>query len=360
MELHLVGGFLGSGKTTAIVTLSKRLISQGVKVGVVTNDQGKYLVDTAFIKSNDIPSVEVTNGCFCCNYENLEEKLEQLKDSAKPDVIFAESVGSCGDLVATVIKPLLELEGSKTKPTSLSVFVDSQLLQLYLTGEELPFSENVLYIFKKQIEEGQILVLNKIDLLNQPEIDQLITLANLAFPSKTIRVQNSQNPDDVWDWYQLVSKSNHISDLKPIQMDYEKYGLGEAELAWFDQEIQISNKNGNVVPAIITLIQTIQMKLYAEQSTIGHLKFIIRTPEIDKKVSITTIEQSGWEGELMHLYSENATVLINARAQISPTRLEILIHQATDHISQLPNIVVKVSPPDSFQPGFPHPTHRME
>ena len=343
MELHLVGGFLGSGKTTAIVTLSKRLISQGVKVGVVTNDQGKYLVDTSFVKSNAIPSVEVTNGCFCCNYEDLEEKLEQLKDSAKPDVIFAESVGSCGDLVATVIKPLLELEGSKTKPTSLSVFVDSQLLQLYLTGEELPFSENVLYIFKKQIEEGQILVLNKIDLLSQPEIDQLITLANLSFPSKTIRVQNSQNPDDVWDWYQLISKSTNISDLKPIQMDYEKYGLGEAELAWFDQEIQLSNKNGNIVPAIIDLIQTIRANLSAEKSTIGHLKFIIRTPVIEKKVSITTIEQSGWEGELMHLHSENATVLINARAQISPMRLEILIHQATDHISQLPNIVVKVS-----------------
>lgn len=356
----MVGGFLGSGKTTAIVTLSKHLISQGLKVGVITNDQGKYLVDTSFVKSNAIPSVEVTNGCFCCNYEDLEEKLEQLKDTAKPDVIFAESVGSCGDLVATVIKPLLELEGSKTKPTSLSVFVDSQLLHLYLTGEELPFSENVLYIFKKQIEEGQILVLNKIDLLSQPEIDQLIALTNLSFPVKTIRVQNSLNQDDVLDWYELISKSTNISDLKPIQMDYEKYGQGEAELAWFDQEIQLSNRERNIFPSIIDLIRSIQKKLSDEKITIGHLKFIIRTPETELKVSIPTIEQHGWESELLHRQSEDATVLINARAQITPIRLENLIHQATNSISHLPNVVVKLSPPDSFQPGFPHPTHRLE
>ena len=47
-RLHLVGGFLGSGKTTAIAAAAKLLMAQGLRVGVVTNDQGKYLVDTAF------------------------------------------------------------------------------------------------------------------------------------------------------------------------------------------------------------------------------------------------------------------------------------------------------------------------
>ena len=78
-------------------------------MGVVTNDQGKYLVDTAFFRLSDLPAVEVTGGCFCCNYDDLDARLAQLIATAHPDVIFAESVGSCADIVATVVKPLLEL-----------------------------------------------------------------------------------------------------------------------------------------------------------------------------------------------------------------------------------------------------------
>jgi len=108
-HLHLIGGFLGSGKTTAIINAAKILMRRGMKVGVVTNDQGKYLVDTAFFKLSDVPAVEVTGGCFCCNYHDLEEQIRTLENQVKPHVIFAESVGSCADLVATVVKPLLQL-----------------------------------------------------------------------------------------------------------------------------------------------------------------------------------------------------------------------------------------------------------
>jgi G3E family GTPase len=109
MNLHIVGGFLGSGKTTAIINASRRIMARGRTVGVITNDQGKYLVDTAFVRASGIPAVEVIGGCFCCNYDDLQARLDQLRDSARPDTIFAESVGSCADIVATVLKPLIEL-----------------------------------------------------------------------------------------------------------------------------------------------------------------------------------------------------------------------------------------------------------
>jgi len=75
MDLHLVGGFLGSGKTTAIIGAVKILLSQGKTAAVITNDQGKYLIDTAFFRLSDVPTVEVTGGCFCCNYDDLDDRL---------------------------------------------------------------------------------------------------------------------------------------------------------------------------------------------------------------------------------------------------------------------------------------------
>jgi len=97
VKLHIVSGFLGSGKTTAIIGAARALVDEGLKVGIVTNDQGRYLVDTAFFQRAAFPTVEVTGGCFCCNYQDLESQLQQLQERAQPDVIFAESVGSCAD-----------------------------------------------------------------------------------------------------------------------------------------------------------------------------------------------------------------------------------------------------------------------
>ena len=56
MRIHLLSGFLGSGKTTAIQHASTTLLKQGVKIGVITNDQGIKLVDGDFLKSLGIPT----------------------------------------------------------------------------------------------------------------------------------------------------------------------------------------------------------------------------------------------------------------------------------------------------------------
>ena len=50
VRLIFAGGFLGSGKTTALAAIAKRLIQRGMRVGIITNDQTENLVDTVIIK----------------------------------------------------------------------------------------------------------------------------------------------------------------------------------------------------------------------------------------------------------------------------------------------------------------------
>ncbi len=123
MVLALTGGFLGSGKTTAIVNACMELISRGKKVVVVTNDQGNQQVDSAFVQAMGVMVREVSNGCFCCQYNELESHLETLTESEHPDVIFAESVGSCTDLIATIVKPLYQRKPELK--VVVSVFADA-------------------------------------------------------------------------------------------------------------------------------------------------------------------------------------------------------------------------------------------
>jgi len=107
----MIGGFLGAGKTTAIARLATHLASQKQRVGLITNDQGSGLVDTAMLRARGFATEEIPGGCFCCRFNSLTEAARKLSAASGPDVFIAEPVGSCTDLVATVTYPLRRIYG---------------------------------------------------------------------------------------------------------------------------------------------------------------------------------------------------------------------------------------------------------
>ena len=74
-RIAIVGGFLGAGKTTLILQAVRKLAEQGYRVGLVTNDQGEDLVDTALAAQATIPVTEVAGGCFCCRFPFLVKRI---------------------------------------------------------------------------------------------------------------------------------------------------------------------------------------------------------------------------------------------------------------------------------------------
>src|ERR1044071_3371470 len=103
LRFVMIGGFLGAGKTTAISRLARYYVGQGQRVGLVTNDQAADLVDTNSLRAQGFPVEEVAGACFCCRFDDLVNRVEKLSADERPDVILAEPVGSCTDLVATVV-----------------------------------------------------------------------------------------------------------------------------------------------------------------------------------------------------------------------------------------------------------------
>ncbi|HOU15249.1 MAG TPA: GTP-binding protein [Anaerolineae bacterium] len=376
-RLHIVGGFLGSGKTTAIIGAAKQLMARGKRVGVVTNDQGKYLVDTAFFALADVPTVEVTGGCFCCNYDDLDARLDQLKHTAQPDVIFAESVGSCADIVATVVKPLLTLR-QETPPTSFSVFADARLLRRRLLDLPMPFSDDVVYIFDKQIEEAGLLVINKVDLLEtrqeaggkkqeftMPQTQspipnhELLALAQRRFPAKPIRLQNSLDAEDVAGWVGMLESGTIGLPGAPLEMDYARYGAGEARLAWLDETVTLRVAEGQGRAVALRAIGAIVDALRQRQAAVGHLKFLVRGAAEDVKVSFPTLDEAGWEQAVPPLSGTQVTLLINARVEMGAETLRNVVAQAVQQAVATSGAAFDESAIAFFHPGFPNPTHRI-
>jgi Ni2+-binding GTPase involved in maturation of urease and hydrogenase len=358
MKIHLVSGFLGSGKTTAIISASKALMAQGLKVGVITNDQGKYLVDTHFMRLNDIPAVEVNGGCFCCNYGDFNKSLKQITQEIKPDVVFAESVGSCADIVATVVKPLMEFKTAHKEDTSLSTFTDARLLNAYLTGEELPFQENVIYIFEQQIQEAGVLIINKMDLLAANSLDQLIKLAQKRYLNKKIMPLHSLTPDGVQPWLNTLSAPVQYPQV-PLSINYQMYGMGEHELAWYDAQLKVESRNQSAVAWVQNFLGLVDRKIAQAGIPIGHLKFLISDGEKHQKLSIVSRDSDpALVVDQPEKWGSEIDLTINARLECSSEKIQEVF---TSCLKQPTSVDVKVTKvaEDSFHPGFPEPTYRF-
>jgi len=355
MKIHLVGGFLGSGKTTAIMNAAKKYIQQGKRAGIITNDQGKYLVDTAFFSLNQIPAVEVTGGCFCCNYHQLDDQLENLIESVQPDVIFAESVGSCADLVATVVRPLQQLRKVDPQNTSFSVFVDSRLLRVRLLDEPMPFSDDVVYIFDKQIEEAGLVILNKKDLLSPENQVHLLESFQQVYPDKLCILQNSLDSENINNWLDLIEVKGDSTPKNSMDINYKKYGDGEALLAWVDEEILLEFPPQNTRIEISNIIQEILNRLSQHKVGIGHLKVLVRTNLGAEKISFPAFEQPGWQARIPESTDGKVTILLNARVEMPVEELKALINSViTTHARE-----ASIINPSAFHPKAPKPTYRF-
>ncbi|MEO6188348.1 MAG: GTP-binding protein [Ginsengibacter sp.] len=358
MKLFLVGGFLGSGKTTAISNAAMYLQQNNLKVGVITNDQGLQQVDAEFIKSQDIPSNQISNGCFCCKYDDLEKSIKSLVETVNPDFIFAESVGSCTDLAATVINPLLTFNPDQYEIV-FSCFADVRLLIKFLQKQKSIFYDNVNYIYGKQLEEADIIIINKIDLLTEVQLAAAKLLIEEAYGGKTILYQNSLLTESIQHWLSVCNDFQNPLCRPALDIDYEVYGAGEGELAWLDEEIWIVTKNKKAMPAGYILINKIYGQIIKQGYAISHLKFLINDGCEQKKISFTSIPANPVQCEDDHLKTDRVIILINARIQISPALLQQTIEQAIDETEMETKCKIIENSLSVFQPGFPRPTHRI-
>jgi len=365
MQLHIIGGFLGSGKTTAIIGAARHLASQGKQVGVITNDQGRHLVDTEILRAEQLPTMEVSGGCFCCHFDDLNDRLRDLIDQHHPDVIFAESVGSCADVVATVVRPLLEMEIGALKPSSYTVFADARLLDRYLHDMEMPFSEGINYIFGKQIEEAGLLFINKTDLLDVERVKTLQALASTVYPAVELRAGCALSRKDIIPWIDAIQEGRYPPPVRSLDIDYDFYAIAEGELAWVDRAYQIHHHDIEM-QKLLHAILSIWSQIIQENGWIdGHIKVTITTKQVSEKISLAQ------SGEVMHAedlisypirnYSQakEINILLNMLVSGDPSEILNKMQGGIDEITNKTGVDLTVIRTFNRVPGYPKPTYRI-
>ncbi len=355
-----IGGFLGAGKTTAMLQIGRMLEARGERVAVVTNDQGGDLVDTELSRSANLAGVgEITGGCFCCKLDDLAAVIGELESEVSPTVIIAEAVGSCTDLQATVVRPLRQLHGRRLSVAPLTVVVDPlrYTIMSQFWRPELGAEPDMTYLYRHQLDEADIIAVNKVDLLSPGELDWVRRDIRTRFPHAAISSMAARTGEGLEE---LLGRWASQGDRRAFDIDYQRYGAAEAELAWTNQVFVLRAVRGDFVPARWTraFLEAFRRAVAAD-ALIGHVKIRMSTAAGSTKASLTHAERDiDFDGELS-TPAGRAEVVLNARVQVSPAELDALLDRTLRTTNDEMGTESESRRGDIFRPGFPVPTHRM-
>ena len=359
----MLGGFLGAGKTTAVARLAQQLTAQGLRVGLITNDQGRELVDTALLRSRGFATEEIPGGCFCCRFNSLVDAARKLTATARPDVFIAEPVGSCTDLVATVTYPLRRMYGDQFTIAPLSVLVDpARAGRIFGPGPGQKFSGKVIYIYRKQLEEADLIVINKADTLSVDQQHELGRALGETFPGKEIFHVSARTGKGLEPWFARLT-SGEQPDGEAMAVDYEVYAEGEALLGWLNCTVRLAAKkpfDGN--DFLQALAEDLQHRLSKCGAEIAHLKMTLDPDEGLGDLAVINLVRNDFVPELSQTLEEPLTggqLILNLRAEAAPEVLRAAVEAAVAKCGKAtPKVVATIEHLEHFRPGKPQPTHR--
>src|SRR5262245_43512189 len=359
LRFIMVGGFLGAGKTTALARLARHYTSRGQKVGLVTNDQAQDLVDTHSLREQGFAVEEVAGACFCCKFNDLMDKVAALQEQNRPDVILAEPVGSCTDLVATVVQPLKDLYGDRfTVAPYAVIFKPSHGLKILRNEEGSGFSSKAAYIFRKQLEEADAVLLNRIDELPASAVQELHDLVAKQYPGVLV-LRLSAKTGAGFDAYTELLEQRGRFGHKILEIDYDIYAEGEAELGWLNSAAHVqAAKPFALDTLLLDVTRDLQKALQSKNAEIAHLKVIGLW---EGAFGVANLVSSGTAPELSqpsHCQTSEADLIVNARVALDPAELQEIVQRSLESVCRGRGAQVSPRQTQSFRPGRPQPTHR--
>ena len=163
LRVNLLFGFLGSGKTT----LLRRILGERAgerKMAVIVNEFGDVGVDGEVIAGSNVNLVELTSGCLCCTLRgSLMSAVEELREKAAVEQIVVEATGvaSPGDMLEDLNDSRIARE-LDVGPLVTVVDAPKFTRLKQMLGE----------FYEEQVENADVLVLNKIDLATPDELEE--------------------------------------------------------------------------------------------------------------------------------------------------------------------------------------------
>lgn len=361
-RIMLMSGFLGSGKTTSMTALAEYINSTGKRACLITNDLGSNLVDTAYVNNHNIPVLEISNGCLCHDVDQLVTKINTHRENENPDIVIFEPVGSCVDMVDHVYRDVENRFHKDYVLAPVSAIVDPiRYRDVYIDKTEYKEAGafSVAYGFKKQLEEADLLLLNKIDILSEAELKEIRESIECNFPGVPVIEISGLKGTNIKEWADYVL--NNESDIRRLDIDMDIIYKGCEEMGWYNKVCTIeSPEKVNIREICVDYLEQIKAAFKRENCEILHAKVNADAAEKYCKAAVTgTGRKIAVSGGLEN-FTGTGQINVNIRALMMPEPLAQLMEETLKSILTEHNIKIKDNALQSFLPVEDPPVPKEE
>ena len=221
------------------------------------------------------------------------------------------------------------------------------------------FSPQAEYIFRKQIEEADFVIVNRIDELAAADVDELAQLLDEQFPGRPIVRMSAKTGAGFDAFCEFLDQQGEFGQ-RVMDVDYDVYAAGEAELGWLNSQVTVKAAVAFDLDAfLMSLLQRLQADFAQVPAETAHLKVIGLWEGF---YGVANLVSSFTEPTLSlpaNCQTKEANVVVNARVALDPEILTTLVRTAVAEEAARIAAVATINTLQSFRPGRPVPTHRM-
>lgn len=352
-----LSGFLGSGKTTTLISAAVAMQRTGRRVAVVTNDAGPAgLVDTDLARAGLDHVAEVTGGCYCHHPDELAAHVARLADSGGIDTVLVEAAGNCFDLRPALV-PLRRRLGDRVVIAPQTVVVDPLRLAAFARTADLSGREYELaYVFGRQLAAADLLAVNKTDLIGAEQTVKLTARLAADHPQATVLPYSAVSGAGIDELVRAWGRD--VATPEPdYELDHARYVDAEARLAWANLAFGIDAVDDTFDASVWgrAVLRHLSEWSAATGYFVGHAKVAVRTRAGLAKLSVTESGAAPRADRSAARPVERGSATVNVRIACSPSVLDDAVLAAIAAADAVGRARSDVPPPASFRSTQPLP-----
>ncbi len=291
----MVGGFLGSGKTTTIINMGKYLAEKGKKVAIIVNEIGEVGIDGDVIKRFGFDTKKITSGCICCSLKvGLQITVTLLAKEYKHDILMIEPTGMAFPHVIRDEIKLMNL-GEQITIAPLITLIDGSKFKNLM--------KEVKGFAMRQIIDAEILVINKVDLIEPIRIPILEASVQQINPKARVVLLSGKDMGKRFEDFMRIAlpdieeksaktpepiavKKPELPSSHETENSIESSGVGSYSVEFAVENENLSNEAAReLITELMTTLKTKVLKLNPEFG--GHIKLFLDTGSETVKQSVT-------------------------------------------------------------------------
>ncbi len=225
MKIAQIAGFLGSGKTSLLITVAKDLVQRGHRIAIIVNDVGEINVDAKFIESYGLKAKEISGGCICCQIAgSFANTLAILHDTFKPDIVIVEPSGVA---IPWGLKRAAEYSEAETdvviEHAPVVTLVDSTRIDMLIDA--------VRRLVETQIREADVCLINKVDAATQEQIEKTRKLIQNINPRAEIMQASNRTGLGMKEVADIIETriSPRYDEAVEKELLRQQYGIGQGQ-----------------------------------------------------------------------------------------------------------------------------------